>query len=120
MANPFGITEVTLNQLGDSTHAINTTVRRHPYQPLVAIATNHVDTTSNLGSDWPDGTTNASPENEAHLVNAVAVFVQKRHGEPWQKDANVINHLIHKAAATPAVPTNVSVLFPNFDYTTFE
>lgn len=107
MANSFNIPEVTLNQLGDSTHAINTTTRKSPYQPLVARATNHADDTG------VDCTT------EALLDANAAIFVQKRHGEPWVKDVGT-QHIVHKAAATPAVPTNVTVLFPNFNYTTFE
>jgi hypothetical protein len=106
MANSFGIIEVTLNQLGDSTHAINTTTRKSPYQPLVARATNHVD----------DSGVNAT--TEALLTAGAAIFTQKAHGHPWLKDTG-LTHLIHQAAATPAVPTNVTVLYPNFDYTTF-
>lgn len=37
MANPFGITEVALNQLGDATNAINTTARSSVYQPAYLI-----------------------------------------------------------------------------------
>ena len=45
-------------------------------------------------------------------------LTQKAHGHPWLKDTG-LTHLIHQTAATPAVPTNVTVLYPNFDYTTF-
>jgi hypothetical protein len=110
MANSFGIAEVTLNNLGDSTHAINTTARTSVYQPLVARVTNHVY----------DSGANATTEA---LLDTCAVFHQKRHGEPWTLGSNkdaAKEHNIHKAASTPAVPTNTTVLFPNFDYTTFE
>lgn len=111
MANFAGIPELTLNQLGDSTHAINTTTRKSVYEPLVVRATNHEN----------DKGTNCT--TEALLDSDAAIFMQKRHGEPWvlggNKDAS-LKKVIHKAAATPAVPVSATVLFPNFDYSTFE
>lgn len=121
MANPFGLPEVTLNQLGDSTHAINTTTRESVYQPLAVIVTDHDATTSNLTTDWPDGAgSEVSPRMEEHMNQSVAVFFQRRHGEAWEKDNGELRHRLHKAAGTPAVPTDVTKLWPNFDYSTFE
>lgn len=121
MANPFNIPERTLNQLGDSTNTINVVGgvdgRTSVYEPLVCIATDHVDTT--VGYTFPG----AVEEQEAYLDANCVIFVSKRHGEPWTKGSTKdvgLAHILHQAAATPAVPTDVSVLYPNFDYTTFE
>lgn len=122
MANPFGIAERTLDQIGDSTNSLNviggTDGRKSAYQPLVVIATDHDDYVTPV---WPDNT--GTPEDEVVLTANCPIFVSKRHGEPWTrgslKDVG-LEHIIHKAAAVPAVPTNVTVLYPNFDYSTFE
>jgi hypothetical protein len=108
MANTLNIPERTLNQLGDSTNSINVIGgadgRKSVYEPLVVRVTNHVDNdAAEVGSD----------------TDKMAIFMSSRHGEPWLKQANVLQTVIHKAAATPAVPTNVSCLYPNFDYATF-
>jgi len=59
MANPFGMQEVTLAQLGDETNAVNLVAaaqaRKSVYQPIAVIVTDHEDTTSNLTTNWPDG-----------------------------------------------------------------
>lgn len=115
MANSFNIPERTLNQLGDSTNSINVIGgadgRTSVYQPLVVRATTHVD----------DKGTNCT--TEALLDSDAVLFVSQRHGEPWTKgsvrDVGLV-HKIHKAAATPAVPTDVTLLYPNFNYSTFE
>jgi len=110
MANSFGIPEVTLNVLGDSTAAINASTRLHPYQPLVVRVTNSIH----------DGGANAT--TEALLESDAALYVSQRHGEPWvlNGSVNTTTQIIHQAASTPAVPTNTTTLFPNFDYSTFE
>ncbi len=129
MANPFGLQELTLNQIGDSTHDINaidstgaeaTSPRKYAYQPIAVIATDHDDTVHSL-TTWPDGddTPTATAANEAYMSEGIAVFVSQRHGEPFKKDSGR-KHIIHKAADTVDVPTDVTVLFPNFDYATFE
>ena len=125
MANPFGLREVTMAQLIDSTHAINlvdataanaASPRKSVYQPITVIVTNHVDTTSNLTTDWPDGTgAAATPEAEEHLNTKVAVFLSRRHGEPWEKDRG-LNHIIAKGV----VDLKATVVYPDFDYSTFE
>lgn len=114
MANSFGITEVTLAQLGDSTHAINavgtSAVRKSVYQPIVARATDH------------DDDTGVNADTEAKVEAGCALFLSRRHGEPWEKLGALVQKVEQAAADTGATPpsTDVSVLFPNFDYTTFE
>lgn len=122
MANPFGIAERTLDQIGDSTNSLNviggTDGRKSVYEPLVVIATDHADAKT---PSWPDNT--GSPEDEVELTATSVIFVSKRHGEPFTRGSTKdvgLEHIIHKAADTPAVPKNVTVLYPNFDYTTFE
>lgn len=179
MANNLSIAERSLAQLADSTNSINVIGgvdgRVSAYQPLVVRVTDHDDDTT-------------AEEDDANLM---AIFVSVRHGEPWCKDYNVLEHIINTvgvgatgtvadtggvidtpvvtaggrgyypantvavfggggtgAAATITVEagvitafvmtsggtgytsptvtfsspaaTNVSVLFPNFDYSTFE
>lgn len=116
MANNLGIEERTLAQVSESTNTINsidktgaisTTPRKSAYQPIVVRITDHVD---------DDNSEQDDPEK-------MALFVSARHGEPWKKDGNVLVHKVVQADADPVTnptPTDVSVLFPNFDYSTFE
>lgn len=111
MANNLGIPERTLAQVSASTNSINVIGgadgRLSAYQPLVVRITDHADNEV-AETDDPD---------------KMALFVSSRHGEPWKKDANVLVHKVVKADADPVAnptPTDVSVLFPNFDYSTFE
>jgi hypothetical protein len=116
MANNLNIVEVTLAQASEATHAVNAidptgivagTPRKSAYQPVVIRITDHDDNTA-LEEDDPD---------------LMALFVSSRHGEPWKKDANVLVHKVVQADADPVTnPTDsdVSVLYPNFDYSTFE
>lgn len=111
MANTLGIPERTLAQISAATNSINVIGgvdgRLSPYQPLVCRITDHKDNdAAEVGTD----------------TSKMALFYNKAHGQPWKKDANVLEHIVHKAAADPvanATPVNVSVLFPNFDYSTF-
>lgn len=108
MTNTLGIPERTLNQVGASTNSINVVGgadgRLSVYQPLVVRITDHADNdASEVGAD----------------TGKMALFVSARHGEPWVKDWG-LKHILHQAAASPKVPTDVTVLFPNFDYTTFK
>ena len=107
MANSFGILEATLNEIGEATTTAITDLRLSPYQPIVVRATDHDD----------DKGTNCTTEEE--LLTDAALFVQAHVGAPFTKDVG-LKHIIHQAAATPAVPTDVTVLFPNYDYSTFE
>lgn len=111
MANTLGIPERTLAQISASTNSINVIGgadgRLSAYQPLVCRISDHQDNDgAEVGTD----------------TSKMAIFKSARHGEPWLKDANVLEHVVIKAAADPVTtPTaaNVSVLFPNFDYSTF-
>jgi len=111
MANNLNIPERTLAQVSESTNSINiiggVDGRLSAYQPLVVRITDHVD----------------DDNGEADDATLMALFVSSRHGEPWKKDANVLVHKVIKADADPVAnptDTDVSVLFPNYDYSTFE
>ena len=109
MANNLGIPERTLAQVSESTNSINviggTDGRVSPYQPLVVRITDHDDDTT-AEEDDPD---------------LMAIFVSKAHGHPWVKDVGLIHKVIQADAdpVTNATDSDVTVLFPNFDYTTF-
>ncbi len=112
MANTLGIPERTLAQISTATDTINVIggVDRllYEYKPEVSSVTNKV-------SD--DGGTGADADN-------MALFVSCRHGEPWKKDAGAREHVIHPVAGVAIAPiaagTNMTVIYPDFTYTTFE
>ena len=110
MANNLGIPERTLAQVSESTNSINviggTDGRLSAYEPLTVRITDHADN---------DGAETDDPDK-------MAIFKSKAHGQPWKKDANVLVHKVITADADPvtnATPVDVSVLFPNFDYSNF-
>jgi len=112
MTNTVSIPERTLAQISASTNSINvvggTDGRLSVYQPLVCRITDHDD---NDAAEVADDT------------DKMAIFCSIRHGEPWKKDANNLQHIIVEADADPvtnATDSGVTILFPNFDYTTFE
>ena len=110
MTNTVSIPERTLAQISASTNSINvvggTDGRKSVYQPLVARITDHADNdATEVGAD----------------TDKMAIFKSKAHGQPWIKDIGQ-EHVVFEADADPvtnATPTNVTVLFPNFDYSTF-
>lgn len=117
MANTLNIPERTLAQLSDATNSINviggTDGRLSAYEPLVVRVTNHQDNdAAEVGTD----------------TTKMAIFHSKRHGEPWMKQANVLETVIHQATiilvedvpTLQVAPANVSCLYPNYDYSTFE
>ena len=113
MANTAGIKEVTLEQISLFSHAINVVgdaagnARLSVYQPAVVRVTNHTD---------DDGST-------GDAVEGMALFHSKAHGQPWKKDDHQTAHIVHRGAAaivTVSDGTNQTVIYPNFDYTTFE
>ena len=111
MANAFNIPEAALSQLGDATSVFNTTQRKSVYQPLVVRATDH------------DFDTGVNATTQEQLEAGVALFYQKAHGHPWilGKSNVATESVIFETLADPlAVPTNVTVLYPNFDYSAFE
>ena len=123
MANPFNITERTIEQLATATDTINVVGgaggRLGVYQPLVCIVTDHADA---LTPTWPDNT--GTPEDEKELDRTSVIFVSKRHGEPWTKGALKdigLKHIIHTPTTTIAgMGKDATVIFPDFDYATFE
>lgn len=116
MANTLGIQERTLAQISAATNTINlidptgdvaASPRKSAYQPIVCRVTDHED---NVGAEVGTDT------------DKMAIFRSQRHGEPWLKDT-ALKHVIIKAAADPVAtptPVDVTVLYPNFDYSTFE
>lgn len=114
MANTLGIPERTLTQLSASTNSINVIGgvdgRESAYQPKVVRVTD---------SAYDNGGTGEDADN-------MALFHSKRHGEPWVLGGNkdmAVEHRVVEADADPVTnPTDpkVTVLFPNYDYSTFE
>lgn len=110
MANTLGIPERTLAQISAASNSINVIGgvdgRKSPYQPLVCRITDHADNVAGeTGSD----------------TNRMAIFQSRGHGHPWIKDVG-LKHKVYKAAADPVAtptPTDVTVLYPNFNYATF-
>ena len=112
MANNLDIQERTLAQISDSTNSINQhgsqaeRVRKSVYQPIVCRITDHDNDTTSETDD----------------ADKMAIFCSIRHGEPWiqgKKDMQQ-EHITHQAnAGADNTPSNVTVLFPNFDYSEF-
>lgn len=112
MANSFNIPEVTLLQIADSTHAINAGTRLDPLQPLVCRVLGHVNDSG------------AACTTEALLDSDAAIFMSKGLGYPWtlggSKD-HAISSVIHDGTnVAGAAPANSTVIYPDFDYSTFE
>tara|TARA_R110002020_G_scaffold46401_3_gene131998 strand:- start:841 stop:1173 length:333 start_codon:yes stop_codon:yes gene_type:complete len=110
MANTLNIEERTLEQVRDSTDNINTinevAGRSSAYQPKVVRITDHE------GNDA--GETGADTDK-------MAIFVSQRIGEPWVLGGSrdmAVKHIILKDGDAPDV--GATVIFPDFDYTTFE
>ena len=110
MANNLGIEERTLAEVADSTNTINllnqagdvaASPRKSWNQNILVRISDHAD---NDGGETDD-------------PDLMAIFHSHSHMQPWKKDANVLEHITHEGAAPPS---NVSVLFPDFDYGTTE
>ena len=111
MANTLGIQEVTLVQLKDSTHAINTidltgtvdeSPRKSVWQPIVCRVTDHDDNdTGEVGTD----------------TDKMALFSCAKHGDPWKKDQG-LKHII--SAGGDAATSEDTIIFVDHDYSTFE
>lgn len=112
MANNLNIAEYTLAQASAAATACNvlgSSAGNRPYwdTSMTIRITDHKDNVA-LEEDDPD---------------KMALFTSPRIGMPWTKDAGVLEHVVVLADADPVTnptPTNVSVLMPNYDYTTFE
>ena len=123
MANPFNIPERTIEQVATATNSINVVGgaegRLSVYQPLVVAI---VDAEGALTPTYPDNT--GTPADEAELDRTTVIFVSKRHGEPWTRGSlkdTGLKHIIHNPTATIAgMAKDVTVIFPDFDYSTFE
>ena len=108
MANTLNIKEVTLAQISDSTSAINTVgnavgnARTSVYQPAVVRVMLHADDDAAATS----------------VAEDMALFHSSRHGEPWKKDDCQVQHIIQSGTGPAAA--NATVIYPDFDYTTFE
>ena len=105
MANTLGITEVTTAQIVLVATAINTyAARPHSFGtggPLVVRITDHVD--------------NDAAETGAD-TDKMAIFSSKAYGHPWVKDTG-LSHVVNNAVGTTL---NGTVIYPAYDYSTFE
>ncbi len=104
MTNTVNIPGVTLAQAAESTNAVNLRGDQDYLKPRVIRLTDHVNNdTTEVGDD----------------TDKMALFYQKAYGHPWIQGLRDVDqvHLIHQG--TTAIPTNVTVLYPNFDYSTF-
>ena len=104
MANTLNITEVTMAQLALASNAINLRSARPDALsqggPLVVRVTDHVD--------------NDAAETGAD-TEKMAIFTSRQFGQPWKKDYG----LSHVVAENNVVNTSATVVFPNYDYSTF-
>tara|TARA_R100000544_G_scaffold16105_1_gene7627 strand:- start:1709 stop:2026 length:318 start_codon:yes stop_codon:yes gene_type:complete len=105
MANTLGITEVTMAQLVDSTNAINLRSARPDALsqggPLVVRITDHDD--NDAGETGAD-------------TDKMAIFHSRQFGQPWTKDVG----LKHVVSDADALKLDATVVFPDYDYSTFE
>jgi len=105
MANTLGITEVTMAQLVLVATTINTRAARPDALstggPLVVRVSNHAD------NDAAEVSTD---------TDKMAIFSSKAYGHPWVKDTG----LVHKVASGGTVDLTATVVFPDYDYSTFE
>jgi hypothetical protein len=113
MSNTLGIKEVTLAQISDASHAINVigsaagNARLSVYQPATVRVTNHADDAGGTA-----------------VAEDMAIFTSKAHGQPWCADKGHKEHIIHPKAGAALAPiasgTTMNIIFPDFDYSTFE
>ena len=108
MPNNLGITEVTLAEVANSTVLPNLMgaleLRKDWYQPVVVRITDHED----------------DEVAETDDPYKMALFCSQAHGQPWNKHVNCQKHLIHKPTDGLAPAVDMNIIFPDFDYTTFE
>ena len=121
MANTVNILERTLAQISNSTVRPNLAsefglapiadvkqTRTGVYEPMVVRVTDH---------PADDGGTTDN-------VEGMALFCSMRHGEPWVMTGHQTQHLIHPLPGVTAAPIigadSYQVIFPDFDYSTFE
>jgi len=113
MANTLGITEVTVLQLPNALNAVNLRAARPDAMsqggPLVVRVTDHADNdAAETGTD----------------TDKMAIFVSSQFGQPWKKDTGLV-HKVHSSVAgsNASVPvacaTDATVIFPDYDYSTF-
>lgn len=111
MANTLNIIEVTLAQISSAATAINLRDARPDGMshggPLVCRVTNHADNdASETGAD----------------TDKMAIFHSRQYGMPWTKDTGLV-HKIHSSvtAGSPiTAASDATVIFPDYDYGTFE
>lgn len=105
MANTLSIPEVTMAQIVDSTNAINLRSARPDALsqggPLVVRITDHDD--NDAGETGTD-------------TEKMAIFHSRQFGQPWVKDYG-LKHVISDAVAGT---TDATVIYPDYDYSTFE
>jgi hypothetical protein len=105
MANTLGITEVTMAQIVLPATAINTYAARPQALgnggPLVVRISDHADNdAAEVGTD----------------TDKMAIFSSKAFGHPWVKDQG-LKHIVNNGVGTVLDGT---VIYPAYDYSTFE
>ena len=59
-----------------------------------------------------------------NVAEDMALFTSKAHGQPWCADKGHKEHIIHPKAGVTNAPiasgTTMNIIFPDFDYSTFE
>lgn len=109
MTNTVGITEVTLAQIGDSTHNVNSLTHAtgrggNPLQSRVVRVTDHSDNVvAEVGAD----------------TDRMALFHSKAYGHPWEKYAGSGDDITVRVGADPTSPatsTSATVIYPNYKY----
>lgn len=105
MANTLNITEVTLAQAADSTHAVNT-VGWWDRPHVIRISNHASNVVAEVGSD----------------TDRMAIFERKAVGHPWMRRGTHLSNKIWETVdpATDSIPTDVEVLYPDWDYADFE
>ena len=106
MANTLGIPEATLLEIIEAGYALNLrTARPHALGtggPLVVRISDHADNdAAEVGTD----------------TDKMAIFSSKAFGHPWVKDTGLTHSVGHGAGAYSVKNT---VIFPDYDYATFE
>ena len=105
----------TLVQVSESTNTINLLAARPEALDVLCVRiTDHADDTSAY-------TLSGTPPTQAEL-EGMAIFTSAALGQPWVKKGGNSQVIVQADAdpVTNATATNVTVLFPNYDYSTFE
>lgn len=114
MPNNLNIAEFLLADLANSLAEPNLlgepNARKQWDQPRVVRVTDHMD-------DYEVDPTGVFDPDDPYTM---ALFKSEAHGKPWKKEVNCQEHLIHAPDDGLAPTPDMNIIFPDFDYTTFE